>query len=483
MGTKQSKNNANKDHDFNTFDPFFSERVSSGLRQCDMTVQKDDIYKYYHLSISNRKEGGTGTVVKATHRITGKTRAIKIFNREEKSDNTIENVLAEACVMENLDHPNITKIIEIYESVDCFYIVMEYADGIELFDDIKLRGKYKEEEARPIIGKILSALNYMHGEGYVHCDIKPENIMVKNQETKLIDFGCSRKLKNGQKIGKILGTAYYVAPEVIEEEFDNKADIWSLGIILYIMLTKKIPFNGKNDRGIIKNIRNGKNIFQRPEFTNLSADAQDLLKEMLNRSPYRRISAGQALEHKWFDKAISDTQEKQIAQFCLSETAVLDKQVKSLTDYLLDNTIDKETLSKIREYFTLLDIDKDGYVSSSDIQKTIRRHGNGILTKETIDNLSKLTTDPNLKLSFKDFGKRCLYGESHIQESLIHSLYNQLYNPSINKVSGDTLVNLIYKSNEEEKRLFNERLHKISFDSQKILNLEELRGLIFNLLF
>jgi len=152
-------------------------------------------------------------------------------------------------ILKNLDHPNILRLYEVFEDKKFIYLVTEFCEAGELFDEIVKRQRFDERDAAIIIKQLLSAIAYCHSKSVCHRDLKPENILIDNKETlsiKLIDFGTSQKFDTEEKMELILGTAYYIAPEVLKGEYDEKCDVWSCGVILYILLSGSPPFNGKN---------------------------------------------------------------------------------------------------------------------------------------------------------------------------------------------------------------------------------------------
>lgn len=150
--------------------------------------------------------------------------------------------------------------------------------------------------------KLFGALHHMHSQKVVHRDIKPENIMLsQNDELKLIDFGLSKRQEGNKKLKTIAGTPYYMAPEVLEGQYDSKCDTWSLGVLLYVFMSGYLPFQGENRNDVFYKIQNGKYHFNHAEFKEVSPEVIDLIQKLLVVNPKERLSAGDALKHKWFE--------------------------------------------------------------------------------------------------------------------------------------------------------------------------------------
>jgi calcium-dependent protein kinase len=170
-----------------------------------------------------------------------------------------QTIINEINLLKSLDHPNIMKIYEYFADEQQFYIVSEYCEGGELFDFIQSRGTMNETIIANIFHQIMSALLYCHNHQIIHRDIKPENLLLKQLiesddsdfDIKLIDFGASLQIDSKKKANQVVGTPYYVAPEVLMGSYDSKCDIWSAGVILYIMLCGYPPFYGDNDDEIL----------------------------------------------------------------------------------------------------------------------------------------------------------------------------------------------------------------------------------------
>jgi calcium-dependent protein kinase len=212
--------------------------------------------------------------------------------------------MKEVEILSSLDHPNIIKLYETYHDQYYFHIVMELCTVKEVFDKIIEEKNLNEVKVAVIIYKVLHAISYCHSAGITHRDLKPENILFEtpeaDSEIKLIDFGLSRKYDIKEKMHTILGTPYYVAPEVLQGNYDNKCDVWSIGALTYIMLSGEPPFNGNSNNEIFHKIINNEISFNKEKWKNVSSNAKDFIKRCLNKNPSNRLSTINAIDHSWF---------------------------------------------------------------------------------------------------------------------------------------------------------------------------------------
>lgn len=214
----------------------------------------------------------------------------------------------EIAILSKLDHPNILKLYEIYDDEKRYYIVTELCKGGELFDQILQKGVYTEKEAANIVQQVLQAVAYFHDLNVVHRDLKPENVLIDkelNNTLKIIDFGTSIQIQPGEFLTNTHGTSYYIAPEVLNKKYNEKCDVWSIGVIMYILLSGKPPFDGANDQEITENVKVGTFQMKDKIWKDISQDAKNLIKQMLTYDPAARIPAKEALKNKWFENAPS----------------------------------------------------------------------------------------------------------------------------------------------------------------------------------
>ena len=195
-------------------------------------------------------KGGYGEVKRVVHKITGETRAMKIIKKESCDEEYLKSLTNEINILRMLDHPNIIKLYEIYQDSACIYLITEFMGGGDVYQVLTRKKILNESQAAKVLKQVLLAVNYLHGKKIVHRDLKPENLMLEKEnhwDLKVIDFGLSRVFNKDKKMNQRLGTPYYVAPEVLKKKYDEKCDIWSIGIILHILLTGNPPFLGRKD--------------------------------------------------------------------------------------------------------------------------------------------------------------------------------------------------------------------------------------------
>ncbi len=242
------------------------------------------------------------------HRVTGQARAIKAIPKHRVRDP--KTFMQEINILRRLDHPNIVKLFEVFDETAYIYLVLELCTGGELFDRIVRLGHFGEQEAQAIFTDIMYALAYCHERGVVHRDVKPENFIYLSRDLptplKVIDFGLSYQLTSrSQVMTSVVGTSYYIAPEVLEGCYTAGCDVWSAGVVLYILLTGKPPFDGDKDSEIIEKVRKGHYDFKIPEFKLITKDAKDLISRMLVKNTAKRLTSAQVLEHPWVRRQIN----------------------------------------------------------------------------------------------------------------------------------------------------------------------------------
>jgi calcium/calmodulin-dependent protein kinase I len=261
------------------------------------------------------KELGSGTfstVRVAKHKATGRDVAVKIIDKANV-DTSKEALRTEVQILMRVEHPNIVKLFEIYESPRKVYLVMELLQGGELFDRIVnvYPNGYSERDASIIIYKLVSAIDYLHTRGIVHRDLKPENLLYVSDspaaDIKITDFGLAKIMRDDDMLKTACGTPSYVAPEVLlNQGYGEAVDLWSIGVVMYVILCGYPPFFSESTPELFDQICEGSFQFQSPYWDNVSTSAKDLISRLLQVDPTKRFTTKQVLNHPWI-KGITAT--------------------------------------------------------------------------------------------------------------------------------------------------------------------------------
>ena len=344
---------------------------------------KNDPYQDY-IKIKFLGEGSFAKVCKVKHRITHDIRAMKIIKKSQSSSEVDDmEILNEINILKKMDHPNILKIFEFYVSKDSYFLVTELCSGGELFQEIIENGAFSEEKASYIMYQIFSAINYCHNMKIIHRDLKPENILIEKREpngylrVKICDFGTSKIYEKGSVMKKIVGSSYYIAPEVLQKKYNEKCDLWSCGVILYILLSARPPFEGDNDNDIIKKVKVGKYNLEQKPFNSLSNECLDLIKKLLEMDIDKRIDAETALNHPW----IINNKSKEIFND-IKDKNMLEKFIENLKTYQSDSIIQETALAYLVHNYPQL----DDIINAGKLFNQIDNSGKGKITKEELYN-------------------------------------------------------------------------------------------------
>ncbi|KAK5865506.1 hypothetical protein PBY51_019772 [Eleginops maclovinus] len=245
-------------------------------------------------------KGNFAKVKLAKHSLTGREVAIKIIDKTQLNPTSLQKLFREVSVMKILNHPNIVKLFEVIETEKTLYLVMEYASGGEVFDYLVAHGRMKEKEARAKFRQIVSAVEYCHQKRIVHRDLKAENLLLDaDMNIKIADFGFSNEFTLGSKLDTFCGSPPYAAPELFQgKKYDGpEVDVWSLGVILYTLVSGSLPFDGQNLKELRERVLKGK--YRIPFY--MSTDCENLLKKLLVLNPGKRGSLQQIMKDRWMN--------------------------------------------------------------------------------------------------------------------------------------------------------------------------------------
>ena len=342
-------------------------------------IKKDgDIFNEYDVDDKVLGEGTYGVVFKAKDKTTGEEVAIKRIPREKIRN--YARFLNEINALKTLDHPNIIKLFEIFEDEDDVYLVQELCTGGELFDYIVNQEFLSESKAAGIFKEILHSITYCHKNAICHRDLKPENFIFKSStegsNLKLIDFGLAtsyfRHISNGQGVYTRMttraGTAFFMAPEVLESNYSNACDMWSCGVILYVMLCGYPPFDGDTEEEILLNVQSGEFDFDDEVWDKVSKDAKDLICKLLVPED-ERLSPKEALNHQWIKNMECTEKSVHLGSNHIKRLKKFQKATnfkKAVLTFIASRVADSEIEKEI-EIFRDLDKNKDGYITLSEL--------------------------------------------------------------------------------------------------------------------
>jgi len=258
----------------------------------------------YRLEPDVLGRGASGKVYLARDRTTGAKFAVKSLRFNGAPEGVRQDVKREAEVYLGMDHPRIARLMDVYEGDGQLRLVMECMEGGELFDRVVDRGHFSERDAADTVWNMLLALNYIHSHGVVHRDVKLENFMYQKKDSnaiKLIDFGFAKVWEPKTRLAASCGTLSYVAPEVLNKSYTSQCDMWSLGVVVFILLVGYMPFDGSDSHQIAL-IKSGMYEMEQPQWNTVSEEAKDLVRNLLVVDPAKRLTAEQALRHPWIAK-------------------------------------------------------------------------------------------------------------------------------------------------------------------------------------
>ena len=351
--------------------------------------------------------------------------AVKCVNRSKLTKEDTGALLDEVAILKELRHARIIRLYDFFEEPVNYYLVMEKMTGGELFDRVVAKAYYNEKEARDTCQIILEAVGYCHRHDIAHRDLKPENLLLVSDDNdsavKIADFGFAKKVLTPKSLSTQCGTPGYVAPEILEgTPYDTKADMWSVGVILYILLGGYPPFIENNQRELFRKIRRGDFEFHEEYWGAISADAKDLISSLLTVDPTKRLDAKQALRSPWMvedDTTLANhdlgANLEEFKKFnakrkfkAAVKGVVAANMMKSFVGGAkatsLERKLTEEDIADLKETFTMFDKDGGGTISMAELKGVMERLGTKVSDKELRDIISNVDENNDGEIDFDE---------------------------------------------------------------------------------
>ncbi|KAI5061885.1 hypothetical protein GOP47_0022424 [Adiantum capillus-veneris] len=375
--------------------------------------------------------GEFGITYLCTDRVTKQVMACKsISKRKLRTAVDVEDVRREVLIMHHLPpHPNIVTLKGVYEDDNAVHLVMELCEGGELFDRIVARGHYNERSAANIARTIVEVVQACHKHGVMHRDLKPENFLFANKHEnsplKAIDFGLSVMFKPGERFSEIVGSPYYMAPEVLKRNYGPEVDVWSAGVMIYILLCGVPPFWAETEQGVANAILRGVVDFSRDPWPRVSEGAKSLVRKMLESDPKRRFTAQQVLEHPWLQnfKRAPEVPLGEVVRSRLKHFSAMNKLKKKALRVIAE-LISGEEVEGLKAMFNMMDTNKNGVLTFEEFKTGLRKLGSHLAEHEIRQLMDVGDVDKKGTLDYGKFAALTLQLQKVNNDEYLHKAFS-----------------------------------------------------------
>jgi len=378
----------------------------------------------------------------------GEKRAVKVINKSRFSGGDVAfhfaQLRAEIKVMESIKHDNVIRFFEVFEDLDNLFIVMELAAGGELFDRIQQKGHYSEKDASAVLRQMFIGIAYLHSKKIAHCDLKPDNFLFLHSgdtsPVKVIDFGMSKFVERRKYFKSFCGTPYYVAPEVINEKYSEHCDIWSLGVVLFVMLFGYPPFYAEQDKfgsftddKIFSLVKKGFSPVTKPGYgahfpqaIPVSDSVKDLLSKLLVLDTAKRLSAEEALEHPWLTGQTAS--DKPLLPKVIENLRNFDSSLKfkSAVLTMMSDSLSADELAVLTETFKKMDKNGDGSITMDEMKEALTNKDIKISQEEVSKLIKMADINGDGVLSYEELKLTCVQRKLIAKEERIWAAFCKL---------------------------------------------------------
>ncbi|XP_073024621.1 calcium-dependent protein kinase 29 [Primulina eburnea] len=429
--------------------------------------------------------GHFGITYLCTEKATGIKYACKsISKRKLVTEKDTQDVRREILILQHLTgQPNIVEFKGAYEDRQTLHLVMELCSGGELFDRITAKGSYSEKEASRIGRQILNVVHVCHFMGVMHRDLKPENFLMVNtdEDSPLMatDFGLSVFIEEGRTYRDIVGSAYYIAPEVLGRSYGKEIDVWSAGVILYILLCGFPPFWAETERGILEAIRDGYVDFVGSPWPSVSNAAKDLIKKLLTRDPKKRITAAEAIEHPWLQKdgEASDTPIDSAVLIRMKQFRDMNK-LKKLALKVMAENLSEEELKGLKQTFNNMDTDKSGTITYEELRTGLTKLGSKLSETETQQLMEAADVDKNGTIDYIEFITATMHRHRLEKEEILYKAFKHFDVDNSGFITRDELRQAMTQYGMGDDATIDEIIKDVDTDNDGRINYDEFAAMM-----
>ncbi|KAK4421334.1 Calcium-dependent protein kinase [Sesamum alatum] len=422
--------------------------------------------------------GQFGVTYLCTEIATGNQYACKsILKRKLVSKNDKEDMKREVHIMQHLSgQPNIVEFKGTYEDRQSVHLIMELCRGGELFDSIIAQGQYSERAAADLCRQIVNVVHHCHFMGVMHRDLKPENFLLSSKDDKAMlkatDFGLSVFIEEGKVYRDIVGSAYYVAPEVLQRNYGKEIDVWSAGVILYILLSGVPPFWAETEKGIFDAILKEEVDFDSQPWPSISHSAKDLVQKMLTKDPKKRITSTQVLEHPWIKGQASDKPIDSAVLSRMKQFRAMNK-LKKLALKVIAQSLSEEEIKGLKAMFANMDTDKSGTITYEELKSGLARLGSKLSEAEVKQLMEAADVDGNGTIDYIEFITATMHRHKLERDEHLYSAFQYFDKDSSGYITRDELETAMKEYGMGDEATIKEIISEVDTDNDGRINYDE----------
>ena len=476
----------------------FKEELKIKISNQTLIDEQTGDPKLKYKIIKTLGDGSFGVVFCAINIQTGMKIAMKQI--EKLKENVIDDleIKNEINILKKLDHPNIVKIYEFYNTKKNYFLITEYYKYGELYNYLKF--SYNETQIAVLFYQVFSGLCYLHENNILHRDLKLENIMISDIEKdintgidyfwiKIIDFGTAKIFKKSKNEKAVVGSSYYIAPEVLKQKYNEKCDTWSIGVIMYMIIVGKAPFDGENDEEILENIKTGIYDYKNKKLLSTSKECQDLISKLLEVDTKKRLSAKEALNHIFFKnfqgrKLFSNFKMKEIDVYLnnLLNYKFQSKFQQLVLAFIVHNIPFTNETKNILKLFLLFNKSGNCKLTKVELIEGLCNYKE----KEEIDNVIDdvfllLDGDNNGFIEFEEFLRACIDKKKILNNETLEYAFRFLDKDNSHILTVNKIIKaFVNKKNKTLEEIFKNTIKEVDKDNDGKINFSEFKQLMLN---